>query len=104
MYGQEFCLDPDGKEISTYTILLTSFAVSFDKNKGVFIGLAALEAQFEEVQNIKSDTNETSKILLCSILSPTLKDRKITSQVDPIFLGERSWSGYQRNNGSVLEN
>ena len=51
LYGHEFGLDPEGREIPAFAFPLTSVAVSFSLRKGDFIGRTALRAQFEEMRS-----------------------------------------------------
>ncbi len=51
LYGHEFGLDPQGKEIPIFAVLSAArLAVSFSHLKGEFIGKEILKRQFEEVK------------------------------------------------------
>lgn len=50
LYGHEFGVDPEGKEIPIFAVSLAKFAVNFVPEKGDFIGRKALEAQYQEFQ------------------------------------------------------
>ena len=59
LYGHEFGIDPDGKEIPICAVPLSKFAVSFNALKGDFIGKAALAKQYEAMKRvIKRDASD----------------------------------------------
>ncbi|MCG6534366.1 MAG: glycine cleavage system protein T, partial [Syntrophales bacterium LBB04] len=89
LYGQEFGLDPEGKEFPAFAFPLASVAVSFSERKGRYIGRDALASQFAEVQKILSGTYETTAILPRRIRSLALLDRGVTRHGDEIFMGEK---------------
>ncbi|MBC8259691.1 MAG: glycine cleavage system aminomethyltransferase GcvT [SAR324 cluster bacterium] len=89
LYGHEFGIDTDGKEIPAYAFPLTSYAVKFDENKGDFIGREALLQQYQQVQKIRASTYSTSNTLPRRVMSLVLKDRGVTRQGDAVFLGEK---------------
>src|SRR5699024_8411846 len=61
LYGHEMGLAPDSTEIPIFAVPLAKFAVSFSKEKGDFIGRAALEKQFAAYQHITNgDFSELS--------------------------------------------
>jgi aminomethyltransferase len=52
LYGHEFGVDPDGKEIPIFSCPLAKFAVSFSPLKGDFLGRAPLAKQHEAFKRI----------------------------------------------------
>ena len=54
LYGHEFGLDADGKEIPILACPLARFAMSFSDLKGDFVGRAALAKQFESLKAIRT--------------------------------------------------
>ena len=52
LYGHEFGVDPDGKEIPIFACPLAKFAVSFSPLKGDFLGRAPLAKQHEAFKRI----------------------------------------------------
>ena len=54
LYGHEFGLDPDGKEIPIFAVPLAKVGVSFSPLKGDFVGRAALAKQFAAYSKIIS--------------------------------------------------
>ncbi len=53
LYGHEFGLDPEQKQIPVFSCSLAQFAVSFSTLKGDFVGKAALKKQFDAFKRIK---------------------------------------------------
>jgi aminomethyltransferase len=89
LYGHEFGIDTEGKEIPAFAFPLTSIAVSFSERKGNFIGRKALALQFEEVKKILEGTYETSGILPRRIRPIAIIDKGVARQGDALFLGEK---------------
>jgi aminomethyltransferase len=54
LYGHEFGVDPDGKEMPLLAFPLTRFALSFSPEKGAFVGKAALEKHLAALEKILS--------------------------------------------------
>jgi len=54
LYGREFGVDPDGKEIPVLAVPITKSAVSFSPLKGEFVGREALRRQFEALARIRA--------------------------------------------------
>jgi len=90
LYGHEFGMDPEDKEIPAFAFPLTSVAVSFSQRKGDFVGRAALRAQFEEIRKLRMGQYEPSEILPRRFLPLALKDKGITRQGDTVH-----WEGQQ---------
>ncbi len=89
LYGHEFGIDPEGKEIPAYAFPLTSIAVSFSGRKGDFIGHQALARQFEEVKKLMEGLYESSEILPRRIRPIAIVDKGVARQGDLIFIGEK---------------
>jgi len=62
LYGHEFGVDPDGKEIPIFAVALGNVAVSFSPLKGDFIGRKALLKQWEARRLIKKEGKGTSEL------------------------------------------
>ncbi len=52
LYGHEFGLDEEGKEIPLFAVSLAKFAVSFSEQKGDFVGRGSLEKQYAAFRRI----------------------------------------------------
>ena len=86
LYGHEFGIDQEGKEIPAFAFPLTSVAVKFSPRKGDFVGRKSLLDQFEEVSKLKNGLFQSSEILPRRILPLALTDNGIARQGDPVFL------------------
>jgi len=89
LYGHEFGIDPEGKEIPAYAFPLTSVAVSFSERKGDFIGRNALARQFDQVKLLLEGRYEPSEVLPRRIRPLAVVDRGIARQGDRVFLNGR---------------
>lgn len=89
LYGHEFGIDTEGREIPAFAFPLTSIAVSFSERKGDFIGREALARQFGEVRKLKEGTYRPSDILPRRILPVATEDRGIARQGDRVFIGDK---------------
>ena len=90
LYGHEFGLDLEGKEIPAFAFPLTTVAVSFSQRKGDFVGRAALRAQFEEIRKLRMGQYEPSAVLPRRFLPLALKHKGITRQGNTVH-----WNGQQ---------
>ena len=86
LFGHEFGIDQEGKEIPAFAFPLTTVAVKFSARKGNFIGRQALNDQFKEVRKLKMGQYQSSEILPKRILPLVLTDNGIARQGDPVFL------------------
>ena len=86
LYGHEFGIDQEGKEIPAFAFPLTSVAVKFSSRKGDFVGRQALMDQFEEVRKLRMGQYQSSEILPRRIFPLALTDKGIVRQGDPVFL------------------
>ena len=84
LYGHEFGLDSEAKEIPAFAFPLTTVAVSFSQRKGEFVGRAALRAQFKEIRKLRMGQYEPSAVLSRRFLPLALKDKGITRQGDKV--------------------
>jgi aminomethyltransferase len=89
LYGHEFGMDAENKEIPAYAFPLTSIAVSFSERKGDFIGRKALALQFDQVRKLKEGKYERSEILPRRIRPIAVLDRGIARQGDTLWIGDR---------------
>jgi len=89
LYGHEFGIDPEGKEIPAFAFPLTTIAVSFSERKGDFIGRQALARQFEEVKKLLEGLYEPSEVLPRRIRPLAVVDKGVARQGDPVFLGDK---------------
>ena len=111
LYGHEMGVDPDGVPMPIFAVSLAKFAVSFNENKGDYVGRAALEKQsaaFKRIQNRDfSDMTDLPK----SIRPIALLERGVMRAGMPIYRGDEQigWvtSGtmvpYYRAEGEGLE-
>jgi aminomethyltransferase len=89
LYGHEFGIDPEGKEIPAYAFPLTSIAVSFSERKDNFIGRQALARQFEAVKSQMEGRYDSSGVLPRRIRPIALVDKGVARQGDQVFIGDR---------------
>lgn len=89
LYGHEFGIDPDGKEIPAFAFPLTGIAVSFSERKGDFIGRQALARQFGEVKKLREGRYEHSEVLPRRIRPVAILDKGIARQGDRVVMGEK---------------
>jgi aminomethyltransferase len=87
LYGQEFGLDPDGKEIPALSVPLVGLAVSFSERKGDYIGRPALIRQFEQVQLLRSGLYKPSEVLPRRIKCLALLDKGVARHGDEVLIG-----------------
>jgi aminomethyltransferase len=89
LYGHEFGIDSEGKEIPAFAFPLTSIAVSFSDRKGDYVGHKALERQFLEVQNQLEGRFDHSGVLPRRVRPLAVIDKGVARQGDQIFLGSQ---------------
>jgi len=89
LYGHEFGIDTEGKEIPAFAFPLTGIAVSFSERKGDFIGRRALARQFEEVKKLLEGLYEPSAVLPRRIRPVAVVDKGVARQGDPVFIGDK---------------
>ncbi len=90
LYGHEFGLDAEGKEIPAFAFPLTTIAVSFSERKGNYVGRETLAEQFEEVRKIRNGQYQHSDILPKRILPVALLDQGVVRQGDEVLIGGES--------------
>ena len=78
LYGHEFGLDPEGKEIPVFSCPLSKFAVSFSPLKGDFIGKKALVKQYSSIENLPR-----------IIMSVAVLGKGVARKGCKIFIGEK---------------
>jgi aminomethyltransferase len=88
LYGHEFGLDPEGKELPAYSFPLAATAISFSACKGDYIGREALLSQFKQAQKVIMGLHEPSEVLPRRTLPLALMDRGVIRRGDEVFLGE----------------
>ena len=86
LFGHEFGIDQEGKEIPAFAFPLTSVAVKFSPRKGDFVGREALMEQFEEVRKLNAGQYDYSEVLPRRILPLALTGKGIVRQGDPVFV------------------
>tara|TARA_B100000579_G_scaffold76586_1_gene59297 strand:- start:2357 stop:3619 length:1263 start_codon:yes stop_codon:yes gene_type:complete len=86
LYGHEFGIDKEGKDIPAFSFPLTSVAVKFSPRKGDFVGHQALKNQFEEFHKLNSGQYQSSEILPRRILPLALIGKGIARHGDPVLL------------------
>jgi len=88
LYGQEFGVDPDGREFPAFACPLSRIAVSFSERKGEYIGRAALAEQFAQVQRLRAGFREPTAVLPRRIRHVALVDQGIARHGDEVFVGD----------------
>ena len=89
LYGHEFGVDTDGDEFPAYSFPLSGLAVSFSERKGDFVGRESLQAQFEQLQLIKTGDYRPSEALPRRTRCLALLDKGVIRQGHEVFLGNR---------------
>jgi aminomethyltransferase len=88
LHGHEFGVDPDGGEFPAYSFPLSSLAVSFSDRKGGFVGRAALRAQFEQEQLIKTGDYTPSPVLPRRTRCLAVLGPGVARQGHEVYLGD----------------
>jgi aminomethyltransferase len=89
LYGHEFGIDAEGKEIPIFTCPLAKFAVSFSPLKGNFVGREALSRQFEALKKIKNCDYTTIKDLPRLVMPVAVAGKGIARAGSKIFKDEK---------------
>ena len=89
LYGQEFGVDPEGRQFPAYSFPLSSVAISFSERKGDYIGREALAAQFALVQRILTGTYEPDEVLPGRTLPLALLEKGVVRHGDKVVLNDR---------------
>ncbi|MDM8556282.1 glycine cleavage system aminomethyltransferase GcvT [Desulfococcaceae bacterium HSG7] len=89
LYGHEFGLDPEKKEIPIYACPLARFAVSLSPLKGAFLGREALTKQFEAFKKIIDRDYTQINDLPQKIMPVELIDRGIARAGSPVYVNDR---------------
>lgn len=77
LYGHEMGLDAAGNEIPLFAVSLAKFAVSFADRKGDYIGRAALEKQYDALQDAEAGNEACSQHLPKKIMPIAMIDRGV---------------------------
>jgi aminomethyltransferase len=88
LYGHEFGIDAEGREIPAFAFPLTSIAVSFSERKGASIGREALLAQYAEVKKLKEGAYRPSDRLPRRILPVAIEGKGVARQGDRVLVGD----------------
>jgi glycine cleavage system T protein len=86
LYGHEMGTDPEGKAIPAFASALARFAVSLSPLKGDFIGRAALEKQFGDLEKILDRKKEYPADLPRRILPLEMVDKGVARAGAPVFV------------------
>ncbi len=89
LYGHEFGLDPEGKEIPILAFPLTRFALSLSPLKGEFVGRAALQKQLAALEKILSQDLSAISDLPRVTRPIALTGRGIARAGAKVFKGDR---------------
>jgi len=89
LYGHEFGLDPEEKEIPIYACPLARFAVSLSPLKDAFVGREALCKQFEALKKIIDRDYTLINDLPRVIMPVELTDRGIARAGNPVFVNNQ---------------
>ena len=90
LYGHEFGVDQEGREMPIFAVSLAKFAVNFVPEKGDFIGRAALERQYEEFQRFAAGDFSKIEYLPRRIHPIALLGRGVLRAGMPVY-----WEGKQ---------
>lgn len=89
LYGHEFGVDPDGREIPICAVSLAKFAISFSPLKGEFIGKAALARQYDAMKRIMTRDTSLMADLPRTVQPVALAGRGVARQGMKVFCGDR---------------
>ncbi|MEW6667434.1 MAG: glycine cleavage system aminomethyltransferase GcvT [Thermodesulfobacteriota bacterium] len=89
LHGQEFGIDPDGRDLPAYSFPLTGAVVSFSPRKEDYIGREALAPQFARVQKILAGTYEPDEVLPARTLPLALLEKGVARHGDRVYLDGR---------------
>jgi len=90
LYGHELGSDTEGREIPIFATALAKMAVSFNRQKGDFIGREALWKQFKTLMSIKKGTVTQPPVELPKMIKPiALIGKGVARQGDEVYLGDR---------------
>ncbi len=89
LYGHEFGLDPQEKEIPIYACPLARFAVSLSPLKGAFVGREVLTKQFEAYKKITARDCTLINDLPRVIKPVELIDRGIARAGSPVYVNDQ---------------
>ncbi|MBN1125532.1 MAG: glycine cleavage system aminomethyltransferase GcvT [Sedimentisphaerales bacterium] len=90
LYGHEFGMDPEGREIPIYACPLAKFAVSFAEVKGDFLGKSALIRQAQALESIRKGDTSAGDILPRLIRQVVILGRGIARNGDPVVEENRT--------------
>ncbi|MCP4713257.1 MAG: glycine cleavage system aminomethyltransferase GcvT [Planctomycetes bacterium] len=93
LYGHEFGIDPEGKEIPMLAVSLARFAVSFSDLKGDFIGREALARQFEALKLIRNRDYSLMNDLPRQVMAVAITGKGISRAGDKVY-GNGKQVGY----------
>jgi len=91
LYGHEFGLDPEGKEIPVLAVPAAKTAVSFSSVKGNYIGKEALWKQFQELKNREEgqvDHLPKDPLVLRKMLPAAILSEGVARPQFPIYLDD----------------
>ena len=89
LYGHEFGVDIEGKEIPIFAVPLAKFAVSFSELKGNFIGREKLARQFEAFKKIQDRNFEDIAVLPRRMMPITLLERGVIRKDMPVYRNDK---------------
>lgn len=89
LYGHEFGMDVDGREIPICAVPLAKFAVSLSPLKGDFIGRSALTKQYEALKKLTYRDTSQMADLPRRVLPIAIAGRGVARAGAKIFLGEK---------------
>ena len=89
LYGHELGADPGGRPMPALALPLAAMAVSFTPRKGDFVGRAALQAQFAQLQELRRGTAAPSRVLDRMIRPLAILESGVARHGHAIFNGDR---------------
>ncbi len=89
LYGHEFGIDVEGREIPVFACSLAKFAVSFSPLKDNFVGKDALSRQFEALKKITKSDYTTVKDLPRLIMQVAVAGKGIARAGSKVFKNDK---------------
>jgi len=89
LYGHEFGIDAEGKEIPMLAVSLARFAISFSELKGDFMGREPLMRQFEALKGIRNRDYSLIKDLPRLVMPVALTAKGVARAGDKVYRNDK---------------
>ncbi len=93
LYGHEFGIDAEGREMPIFACPFAKYAVSFDEQKGGFVGRESLARQFAALQRVQNQDFSDRADLPRRIQPLALTGKGITRAGDKVYI-DNKLAGY----------